>query len=329
MNTVVVTGGCGFIGSWLVKHLLDVHDDWRVVVLDALTYAGRVDNLPVSDRLTFYCGNVCDTVIVDRVLRDADMVVHAAAETHVTRSIVRDRPFAKTDVLGTQTVLEAAARRGVKRVLHVSTSEVYGTALLDRMDESHPLHPRTPYAAAKLGADALAQAYWHTRRLPIVIARPFNVYGQRQHLEKLIPRFAAAVALGEPLTIHGDGSAVRDWTHVADVCRALDLLLTAEGVEGEVFNIGSGMQRSVLQVAEDVYAAAGRSEGGVRFVSRDRPGQVARHACDAAKVGKLGWRPEVGWHDGVRETVQWYLRSREWWEVQLAERHVEIEGELY
>src|SRR5215468_1091086 len=247
-KTILVTGGAGFIGSNLARHLYTKYPEYRILVLDALTYAGSIANLPdgarQSERYEFWYGDVRNSELIDTLVSRADVVVHMAAESHVTRSIFDNRLFFETDVLGTQTVANAVTkfRDRVERFIHVSTSEVYGSALSERMDEEHPLHPQSPYASAKCGADRLVYSYWATYRIPAVIVRPFNNYGPYQHLEKVVPRFITSCILDEKLTVHGKGDAARDFLHVEDTCRAIDLVLQAPDdlVHGEIFNVASG-----------------------------------------------------------------------------------------
>lgn len=304
---ILVTGGAGFIGSKFVIHALSLGN--QVTVLDAMTYAGLLENL--DTRAKFVYGNVCDVALVDELVADADWVVHFAAETHVARSIVNNRVFFETDVIGTQTIAQAVLkhRATVKRFLHFSTSEVYGTAEYDvPMGENHPLNPMSPYAAAKAGADRLVYSYFKTYDLPIVIARCFNVYGPRQHPEKVIPRFITNTLLGKPMTIHGDGSAMRDFVHVEDVRQAV-LLLLQKGAVGAVYNIGTGIGRSIVNIAQDIGDLMGVHD---RIYSRDRPGQVDCHICDWSKIAKLGWEPRTAWQDGLASTIDWYRHNGHW-----------------
>src|SRR5216683_1233853 len=265
-KTILVTGGAGFIGSNFARHIYNTYPEYRILVVDSLTYAGSVANLPEgaqqSGRYEFWYGDVRNGELMDTLISRADVVVHMAAESHVTRSIYDNRLFFETDVLGTQTVANAVTkcRDRVERFIHVSTSEVYGSALSEQMDEEHPLNPMSPYASAKCGADRLVYSYWTTYQIPAVIVRPFNNFGPRQHLEKAVPRFITSCLLGEPLTVHGDGSAARDWLFVSDHCEALDLLIHAERerVIGEVVNFGTGSHTSVLAMAELIRELAGR-----------------------------------------------------------------------
>jgi dTDP-glucose 4,6-dehydratase len=333
-KSILVTGGAGFIGSAFVRHVYAAYPDYRLIVLDALTYAGNVKNLPVDlttyqgDQVAFWYGDVTNGELVDTLVSRADWVVHFAAETHVTRSIYDNRIFFLTDVMGTQTVANAVLkhRRSVERFIHVSTSEVYGTAREVTMDEQHVLMPTSPYAAAKAGADRLVYSYWETYGVPCVIVRPFNQYGPCQHLEKAVPRFITSCILSEPIRLHGDGSASRDYLHVDDTCRALDLLLHCDlgDVVGEVFNVASGCDRSMLSVAQDVQRLSGCSGSEIEYVG-DRPGQVFRHTGDYGKIERvLGWRPEVDWEKGLRDTMDWYRQNRDWWQSQLWMRSIPI-----
>ena len=240
MKTFLVTGGAGFIGSNFVHHLFHKYPDYRILVLDLLTYAGSVDNLPTdfhdassSGRIEFWYGDVRNASLVDNLVRRADVVVHFAAETHVTRSIFDNHHFFETDVLGTQVISNAVLRaEKVDRFIHISTSEVYGTADSSLMDEQHPLMPLSPYAAAKAGADRLVYSYWATYQLPATIVRPFNNFGPRQHLEKAVPRFVTSCLLDEPMRVHGDGSAARDWIYVQDTCEAIDCVAHCDKADG-------------------------------------------------------------------------------------------------
>lgn len=336
MRTILVTGGAGFIGSSLVHYLFKKYPDDRIVVLDALTYAGSTDTLPggasweenKNPRVQFWYGNVCNSAIVDTLVQDADIVIHLAAETHVTRSIYDSLLFFQTDVIGTQTmanaVLKAANR--VKRFIHVSSSEVYGTARRETMDEHHPLDPMSPYASAKCGADRLVYSYWATYQIPAVIVRPFNNYGPRQHLEKVVPRFITSALLGETLTVHGSGASARDFIHVDDTCRGIDMLMSApaELVVGEVFNLASGQHRSIDSVAHDIVDQMNYGRDRIKLIG-ERPGQVERHTGNWSKINKvLNWKPEVPWKAGLAQTIQWYRENEAFWSKQLFMRRIPI-----
>jgi dTDP-glucose 4,6-dehydratase len=332
MKTILVTGGAGFIGSNFVRHLYNKYRDYRLLVVDALTYAGNVHNCPDgamgSGRYEFWYGDVRNGELMDTLVAQSDVVVHMAAESHVTRSIYDNKLFFETDVLGTQAVANAIVkhRNRVERFIHISTSEVYGTAMDDKMDEEHPLNPMSPYASAKCGADRLVYSYWATYDIPAAIVRPFNNYGPYQHLEKAVPRFITSVLLGEPLTVHGDGGAARDWLFVEDHCEALDQLLHTDigKIRGQVINIGTERHRSVLEVAEAVLQAMGPTDSQIQFIG-DRPGQVFRHTADTSKLRRLiGWEPLLRFEDGMERTIRWYRDNEAWWRPQMWMRHIPI-----
>jgi dTDP-glucose 4,6-dehydratase len=335
MTTFLVTGGAGFIGGNFVHHLYNKYPDARILVLDLLTYAGSVDNLPTdfqdasnNRRIEFWYGDVRNASLVDTLVRRADVVVHFAAETHVTRSIFDNYHFFETDVLGTQVVANAVLRCAdrIQRFIHISTSEVYGTAAHPLMDEEHPLRPLSPYASAKAGADRLVYSYWATYALPSVIVRPFNNYGPRQHLEKAVPRFVTSCLLDEPLRVHGDGSAQRDWIYVDDTCEAIDLIAHADPsrVIGEVINIGTGLSLSIADIARRVVRTMGKSEELITYVG-ERPGQVFRHTADASKAQRLlGWLPRTDFDSGLSKTIEWYRTHTEVWQKQLWMREIPI-----
>jgi len=332
MKTILVTGGAGFIGSNFVRHLYNKYPDYRLLVVDALTYAGNVQNCPDgafgSERYEFWYGDVRNGELMDTLVSRADIVVHMAAESHVTRSIYDNRLFFETDVIGTQTVANAIVnhRDRMERFIHISTSEVYGSALSAKMDEDHPLNPMSPYASAKCGADRLVYSYWATYNIPAVIVRPFNNYGPYQHLEKAVPRFITSCLLKEPLTVHGDGSAKRDWIFVEEHCEALDLLLhkDIDEIRGQVINIGTGYDKSVLEVAESVLNAMKPTDSQIQFIG-DRPGQVFRHTCDASKLTSLvGWKPRLSFEEGLERTIRWYRDNEAWWRPQMWMRHIPI-----
>ncbi len=334
-KTILITGGAGFIGSAFTHYIYNKYPDYNIIVVDALTYAGNLENLPVkiwqdldNPRFQFWYGNILNAELMDTLISQSDFVVHFAAESHVTRSIYDNRNFFETDVIGTQTVANAVCKYkdNVERFIHISTSEVYGTALGELMDEEHPLNPMSPYAAAKAGADRLVYSYWATYKIPAVIIRPFNNYGPRQHLEKVIPRFVTSVILGEKLRVHGDGSSARDFVHTEDTCRAIDLALHApeEKVVGEVFNVGSGLDHSILSIAQDITKLMCASKECYINVG-DRPGQVMRHTADSSKIKRvLGWEPKVNWQSGLEQAVKWYVDNEAWWRKMLWMREIPI-----
>ncbi|MGE5893562.1 MAG: dTDP-glucose 4,6-dehydratase [bacterium] len=331
MKTILITGGAGFIGSNFVDYMWRKYPDYKVIVLDLLTYAGDIENISSdvrnSDRFEFWYGDINNLDLVSDLVGRSDIVVHYAAETHVARSLYSQRVFFVTDVLGTQSVANAVMKHceRINRFIHISTSEVYGSAEYEPMDEEHPLKPTSPYASAKTGADRLVYSYIITHDIPGVIIRPFNNYGPKQHLEKVIPRFITSCILGEPLTIHGDGSASRDWVHAEDTARAIDLAIHAPiaKVKGEVFNLGTGRAISVKEIAAMVSAECGVRED---FVSiPERYGQVQKHIASTQKAEKvLGFKASVTFEEGLKKTIQWYRQNRNIWEKHMVMRKVPV-----
>ena len=315
---VLVTGGAGFIPSNFVRHILQA-TPYEVVSLDALTYAGSMDNLAAvtsHERHSFVHGDIRDPDLVREVVAEVDVIVNAAAESHVEKSIEAGASeFVTTNVEGTQILLDAIRDQPVERFLLVSSSEVYGTAEYAPMDERHPLEPRSPYAATKAGADRLAYSYRVTYGLPIVIVRPFNNYGPRQHPEKLVPRFVTQALSGEALTVHGDGHASRDWLHVDDTASAIEALIDAplDAVAGEVVNVATGADLSVSEIARLVLEAVGDPTVEIVHVE-ERPGQVDRHIGSTDKLARLtGWRASTSFAEGLERTITWYRDNEAWW----------------
>jgi dTDP-glucose 4,6-dehydratase len=315
---VLVTGGAGFIPSNLIRHLL-AETPYDVVSLDALTYAGNVENLTdvmSHPRLSFVHGDIRDAALVRDVVSQVDVIVSAAAESHVEKSIEDGASeFVTTNVVGTQVLLDAIRDAPVERFVLISSSEVYGTAETAPMAEEHPLNPRSPYAATKAGADRLAYSYFVTYGLPIVIVRPFNNYGPRQHPEKVVPRFITQALREEPLTVHGDGHASRDWLYVFDDAEAIEAVIAApiEDVAGEVVNVATGVDISVGEIADLVLDVLGKPPDLKHFVD-ERPGQVDRHIGSTEKAERLvGWRARTSFEDGLERTVSWYRENEAWW----------------
>jgi dTDP-glucose 4,6-dehydratase len=319
---ILVTGGCGFIPSNFVRHLLK-STQHEVVSLDALTYAGNIENLGDCmdhERLSLVHGDVRDPDLVADVVAGVDVIVNAAAESHVEKSILEGASeFVTTNVEGTQILLDAIRRTPVERFILFSSSEVYGTAERAPMDEEHPLNPRSPYAATKAGADRLAYSYYVTYELPIVIVRPFNNYGPYQHPEKVVPRFVTQALMDEPVTIHGDGHASRDWVYVEDVAEAIEAVIDADldAVAGEVINIATGRDLSVAEIADLVLDALDKPPS-LKVHTPERPGQVDRHIGSTDKAERLlGWRTRTSFEDGLERTIAWYDENRMWWESPL------------
>ena len=320
---VLVTGGAGFISSNLIRHLLE-ETTHEVVCIDALTYAGNLENLAdvmSHPRLAFVHGDIRDAGLVRELVGGVDVIVNAAAESHVEKSIEDGASeFVTTNVEGTQILLDAIRHTPVERFILVSSSEVYGTADYAPMDEEHPLNPRSPYAATKAGADRLAYSYYVTYGLPIVIVRPFNNYGPRQHPEKVVPRFITQALADEPLTIHGDGHASRDWLYVGDDAKAIEAIVDApiDAIAGEVLNIATGVDISVADIAGLVLEVLGKPADLLRYVD-ERPGQVDRHIGSTDKATRLtGWQAQTSFADGLERTITWYRENEAWWRAVLA-----------
>ncbi len=315
---VLVTGGAGFIAANFIRHLL-AQTPYEVVSLDALTYAGSLDNLAdvmSHERLSFVHGDIRDAELVREAVSEVDVIVNAAAESHVEKSIAEGaREFVTTNVEGTQILLDAVRAAPVERFILISSSEVYGTALRAPMDEKHPLNPRSPYAATKAGADRLAYSYYVTYGLPIVIVRPFNNYGPRQHPEKAIPRFITQALCDEPLTVHGDGHASRDWLYVDDDADAIEAVIAADidTVAGQVINVATGVDIPISEIADLVLALL-RKPASLKVHVPERPGQVDRHIGSTEKAASLlAWRAQTSFEEGLARTIAWYRENEAWW----------------
>ncbi|WP_446046214.1 dTDP-glucose 4,6-dehydratase [Streptomyces olivaceus] len=318
-NRVAVTGGAGFIGSHYVRQILSgaypEFADASVVVLDKLTYAGNEENLaPVSAdrRFELVVGDVCDADLLADVLPGVDVVVHFAAESHVDRSITGPADFMHTNVQGTHTVLNACLDAGVRRVVQVSTDEVYGSIDAGSWTEDHPLEPNSPYSASKASADLVARSYFRTYGLPVCVTRCSNNYGRYQFPEKIIPLFITNLLEGEELPLYGDGSNVRDWLHVDDHCRAIQLVVEG-GRPGDVYNIGGGTELTNRDLTAQLLKETGSDWSSVRHVP-DRPGHDQRYSVDWTKIkNELGYTPRVDLADGLADTVRWYVENEAWW----------------
>jgi dTDP-glucose 4,6-dehydratase len=315
MVDVLVTGGAGFIGSNFVRHVLAAHADWRVTTLDKLTYAGRRENLlDVMDnpRHVFVHGDIRDARVSAPLVEQSEIVVHFAAETHVDRSIVAAGDFIRTDVEGTWVLLEAARKAtGLRRFVQISTDEVYGSVPVGTSRETDELKPRNPYAASKAGADRLAYSYWATYALPVIVTRASNNYGPFQFPEKVVPLFVTNAIDDMPVPLYGDGKNVRDWLHVDDHCRAIDLLID-RGINGDVYNIGGGNEVMNVDLTHRILSVLGKPTSLIKPVP-DRPGHDRRYCLDTTKLRTLGWTPQVAFDDGLTTTVDWYRRNEWWW----------------
>jgi dTDP-glucose 4,6-dehydratase len=314
MKSILITGGAGFIGSNFVRYMLSRYPDYQIKVLDALTYAGNLDNLKDLEkdpRYTFFHGNICDQEIVRDLMRDTDTVVNFAAETHVDRSIQKAGDFIKTDIMGTLILLEAVREFNVNRYLQISTDEVYGSIDEGSFIESDPLKPNSPYSASKAGADLLVRSYYITYQTPVLITRSSNNYGPYQYPEKLIPLFITNAIDSLSLPLYGDGKNVRDWLYVLDNCEAIDVVLH-RGEVGEIYNIGAGNEEENITITSSILNSLKKSPDLIKYV-KDRPGHDRRYSVNIEKIKALGWEPKTNFNEAMRDTVNWYLENEDWW----------------
>ena len=314
---ILVTGGSGFIGSNFIRYMLDECPDDVIINLDKLTYAGNPDNLKDVENnpnYSFVLGDICDQNIVDRLMQEQsiDYIVHFAAESHVDRSIVDGSAFIRTNLLGTYTLLDSALRHGVEKFIHISTDEVYGSAIKGSFKETDILNPSSPYSSSKAGSDLLVRSYHTTHDLPVIITRCTNNFGPYQHPEKLIPLFITNLLEDEKVPVYGTGQNVRDWIYVLDHCHAIDFILR-HGKVGEIYNIGGGVERTNLEITERVLGILGKDSSMIEYVT-DRPGHDFRYSLDCSKLRGLGWVPEYDFECALEKTVGWYVENEWWWE---------------
>ena len=348
---LLVTGGAGFIGSNFVRYIFKKYPDYKIVVLDKLTYAGNLDNLKEflhpdnlfleedyetsyphhsvdgpeisshktkfihqvssNDSLLFIQGDICDSELVGRIMRGVDAVVNFSAETHVDRSILEAGSFVRTDVYGTYVLLEAVRNHRIGRFVHIGTDEAYGSVEKGSFREEDPLNPSSPYAASKAAADLLVKSYHLTYNLPVIITRSSNNFGPYQHPEKLIPLFITNAMDNQCLPLYGDGMNVRDWLYVMDNCSAIDLVLH-KGSIGEVYNIGADNEKANIQITRTILKLLGRPESLIKLV-QDRPAHDRRYALNSSKTKKLGWKTSYEFQEAIKETVDWYINNEDWW----------------
>ena len=317
MKRILVTGGCGFIGSNFIRHMLSHGNAEKIINLDLLTYAGNLENLAdVQDdpRYEFVRGDICNFDLAAELMSRVDAVVNFAAESHVDRSIADSSRFIRTNVAGAQTLLDAARHSRLARFVQISTDEVYGSLGPEgRFTEQTPLAPNSPYSASKASADMLVRSYHHTHGLPAIITRCSNNYGPYQFPEKLLPLFITNLLADKPVPIYGDGKNVRDWIFVGDHCCAIDAVLR-NGRPGEVYNIGGGNERSNIEITRLLLAELGKDESMIEYIA-DRPGHDLRYAVDSSKIqSELGWRPALDFAEGLRLTINWYRDNADWWQ---------------
>lgn len=312
---ILVTGGAGFIGSCFIRHMLNKYPDYKVINLDVLTYAGNIENLndvKNNPHYTFVHGNICDKKLVRDLISQVDWVVNFAAESHVDRSITGPEIFIETNVQGTLNLLQASKEIGIEKYLQVSTDEVYGSlGKTGYFYETTPIQPNSPYSASKAGADLLVRAYYETYKLPVLITRCSNNYGPYQYPEKLIPFFVSLLLKGEKVPVYGDGLNVRDWLYVYDHCAAIETVLH-KGKIGEVYNIGGHNEKTNMEITKLILDAMGKDDSSIKYVE-DRLGHDKRYAIDNTKIQtELGWQPSVTFEEGIKLTIDWYLKNQEW-----------------
>jgi len=334
---IIVTGGAGFIGSVMVNYLVKTYPQDTIINLDKLTYAGNLENcreVENEPNYRFIRGDIADRPFIYELVRTEkpDVIINFAAETHVDRSVAHPDDFVRTNVMGTTVLMDACREFGIKRYHQVSTDEVYGDLPLDRPDlfftETTPLHTSSPYSASKASADLFVMAYYRTYGLPVTISRCSNNYGQNQFPEKLIPLMISRALADQELPVYGTGENVRDWLHVEDHCKAIDLIVR-HGKVGEIYNIGGHNERTNLEVVKTILKAVDKPESLIKYV-KDRPGHDRRYAIDPAKIEKeLGWKPTYNFDTGIRQTIRWYLDNEDWWKRILSGEYQNYFKEMY
>lgn len=317
MSKILITGGAGFIGSNFIHYWLNKYPDDKIINLDALTYAGNLENLKdITDNSNyeFIKGDICNTDLVNELVKQADLIIHFAAETHVDRSIANSLDFIRTNVEGTRNLLEAAKNNGSVRFHHISTDEVFGALKPgdQKFNEATPYDPRSPYSASKAASDHLVRAYWHTHKLPITISNCTNNYGPYQYPEKVIPLFITNLLDGKKVPVYAEGKNIRDWIYVDDHNRGVEAIIK-KGKIGETYCLGSNNELSNMELTKKILASMNISEEMIEYVA-DRPGHDFRYAMDSTKArNELGWAPEMNFEKGLAETIKWYQENEEWW----------------
>jgi len=313
---LLVTGGAGFIGSNFILHMMNTHPDIEIINLDILTYAGNLNNLKSVERdpgYTLVKGDICSPDIVNSILdtHEIDAIIHFAAESHVDRSITDASEFVRTNVLGTFNLLECARHHPVRKFIHISTDEVYGSTMKGSFTENDILSPSSPYSASKAGSDLLALSYVKTYNLPVIITRCTNNFGPYQYPEKLIPLFVTNLIEGKKVPVYGTGKNIRDWIHVRDHCRAVEFVLN-KGNIGEIYNIGGGNEKTNIEITKKILTLLKKDDSMIEYVT-DRPGHDFRYSLDCSKLSKMGWRPRYSFEGGLKDTVDWYSTNEWWW----------------
>jgi len=313
---ILVTGGAGFIGSNFIRYMLNKYPDYKIVNLDKLTYAGNLDNLrdiEKDPRYNFIKGDICDKKVVEKAMKDCDVVINFAAESHVDRSITGPEPFIKTDIFGTFTLLETAKKYNIEKYIQISTDEVYGSIKEGSFKETDPLKPNSPYSASKASADLLVRSYYITYNLPVLITRSSNNYGPYQYPEKLIPLFTINTLKNKSLPVYGTGKNVRDWIYVLDNCSGIDTVLH-KGKIGEIYNIGGKTEKTNLEITYLILELLDMPRSLIRYIE-DRKGHDFRYSLDTKKIEKLGWKCEYKFEKAMKETIEWYKENEWWWKA--------------
>ena len=312
---ILVTGGCGFIGSNFIRGMLKKYPAYKIVNLDKLTYCGNPDNLrdvALDKRYTFIKGDICDKKVVEKIVKDCNVIINFAAESHVDRSIEDASEFIRTNIHGVYVLLEAGKRHNIKRFIQISTDETYGSISKGSFKETSPIRPNSPYSAAKAGGDHLAMAYYTTFKSPVIITRSSNNFGPYQYPEKVIPLFITNLLANKPVPLYGDGMNVRDWLYVMDNCSAIDLVLH-KGKIGEVYNIGGNFEIPNIELTKIILKDLGKTDKMIRYVT-DRLGHDRRYSLDSSKIRKLGWKPSKDFNIAIKETINWYKTNTTWWQ---------------
>ena len=311
---LLITGGAGFIGSNFIRYILNKYPSYAIINLDKLTYCGNIDNLKDiqnNPNYSFIEKDICDSDVVDDIVKGCDIIVHFAAQTHVDRSIIDSSEFIRTNVYGTYALLEAARKYNIPRFIQISTDEVYGSIEKGSFSESSPLNPNSPYAASKAGADLLCYSYFVTYKLPVIIIRSCNNFGPYQYPEKVIPLFITNALENKRLPLYGDGLNVRDWLYVLDNCQAIDLLVH-KGEVGQIYNVAAGNEFTNLELTSLILKIIQKPHDLIEYV-KDRPGHDRRYSLDWEKIKNLGWQPQHQFKQTLRETIKWYQDNQEWW----------------